>query len=178
MDWNLVRFIWFLTLIGFMEFRLGLTPKQAALVNSPLVTFPQLLKSLRPNPNPQAWGLIRKWLQYSRLLCITLLAIFVASWIKLALIESMFFILSIVVLLPSLILSHEDYMFIYSGEWLFVPREPAPEKVLPEVVSDLLEPAPYYWQLIGECYVDGMMDGEAITYQNRKAIRPEVFEIR
>lgn len=36
----------------------------------------------------------------------------------------------------------------------------------------------YYYRLIGECYVNGMMDGEAIALQNEKGIRPEVFELR
>ena len=36
----------------------------------------------------------------------------------------------------------------------------------------------YYWTLIGACYVHGMMDGEAITHQNSKQIKPEKFELR
>lgn len=36
----------------------------------------------------------------------------------------------------------------------------------------------YYYELIGEAYVDGMMDGEAIEFQNNKHILPKVFEIR
>jgi hypothetical protein len=36
----------------------------------------------------------------------------------------------------------------------------------------------YYYELIGECYVHGMMDNEAIRYQNDEDIIPLVFELR
>ncbi|KAI9855748.1 MAG: hypothetical protein M1813_009638 [Trichoglossum hirsutum] len=36
----------------------------------------------------------------------------------------------------------------------------------------------YYHSFLGECYIHGMMDGEAMAYQNNKRIRPEVFELR
>lgn len=35
-----------------------------------------------------------------------------------------------------------------------------------------------YYRLLGECYVHGMMNGEAIHYQNEKGIKQEIFEIR
>ena len=35
-----------------------------------------------------------------------------------------------------------------------------------------------YYELIGECYVHDMMDGEAIALQNRNMIPAEVFELR
>ena len=35
-----------------------------------------------------------------------------------------------------------------------------------------------YYRLLGECYVHGMMNGEAILYQNEKGIKQEIFEIR
>jgi len=35
-----------------------------------------------------------------------------------------------------------------------------------------------YYQLLGECYVHGMMNGEAIFYQNDSGIKQEIFEIR
>lgn len=34
-----------------------------------------------------------------------------------------------------------------------------------------------YYKFIGECYLHGMMDGEAITYQNDKNVMAETFEI-
>ena len=40
------------------------------------------------------------------------------------------------------------------------------------------EPDPYYWVLIGECYIHGFMDGEAIAFQNANNIRPQTFELR
>jgi hypothetical protein len=36
----------------------------------------------------------------------------------------------------------------------------------------------YYYELLGECYIHGMMDGEAMAFQNRKEIPATVFEIR
>ena len=35
-----------------------------------------------------------------------------------------------------------------------------------------------YYKLIGPCYVHGMMNGEAIMYQNDNQVRPEIFELR
>lgn len=34
------------------------------------------------------------------------------------------------------------------------------------------------YEVLGECYVHGMMDGEAMAYQNEKGIRAQVFELR
>ena len=36
----------------------------------------------------------------------------------------------------------------------------------------------YYYEFVGECYLHGMMDGEAIKYQNDNQIKAEMFEIR
>lgn len=36
----------------------------------------------------------------------------------------------------------------------------------------------FYYEFIGECYVHGMMDGEALEYQNFKQIKPRTFELR
>ena len=35
-----------------------------------------------------------------------------------------------------------------------------------------------YYRLVGECYVHGMMNGEAIGFQNREQISEQVFELR
>ncbi|KAI9751699.1 MAG: hypothetical protein M1815_000952 [Lichina confinis] len=35
-----------------------------------------------------------------------------------------------------------------------------------------------HYELLGECYIHTMMDGEAMAEQNEKAIRPQVFELR
>ena len=35
-----------------------------------------------------------------------------------------------------------------------------------------------YYKLLGECYLHGMMNGEAILHQNREGIKQEVFEIQ
>ena len=36
----------------------------------------------------------------------------------------------------------------------------------------------HYYEVIGECYVHGMMDGEAIEEQNFNKIPSRVFELR
>jgi Heterokaryon incompatibility protein (HET) len=41
------------------------------------------------------------------------------------------------------------------------------------------DPASYYYHsFLGECYIHGMMDGEAMAYQNNEGIRAEAFEFR
>ena len=51
------------------------------------------------------------------------------------------------------------------------PR-PQPEEPLKDNVSK------YYYEFVGECYLHGMMDGEAIKYQNDNKIKAEIFELR
>ena len=36
----------------------------------------------------------------------------------------------------------------------------------------------YHYEFVGECYIHGMMDGEAIKYQNDNEIKAEMFELR
>ena len=36
----------------------------------------------------------------------------------------------------------------------------------------------YYYEMLGECYIHGMMDGEAMAHQNNEGIPTTVFEIR
>jgi len=36
----------------------------------------------------------------------------------------------------------------------------------------------WYYEMMGECYVHGMMDGEAMAHQNNEGILTTVFEIR
>lgn len=36
----------------------------------------------------------------------------------------------------------------------------------------------YFWRMIGECYVHGMMDGEAIAWQNEEEVKPGIFDLR
>lgn len=36
----------------------------------------------------------------------------------------------------------------------------------------------YYYKSVGECYLHGMMDSEAIKYQNDYEIKAEMFELR
>ena len=36
----------------------------------------------------------------------------------------------------------------------------------------------WYYEFLGECYIHGMMDGEAMAYQNNNGVRAQVFELR
>jgi hypothetical protein len=36
----------------------------------------------------------------------------------------------------------------------------------------------YWYEMLGECYIHGMMDGEAMAHQNDKGLPWTVFEIR
>jgi hypothetical protein len=38
--------------------------------------------------------------------------------------------------------------------------------------------SPYYYEFFGECYIHGMMDGEAMAVQNNEGIASQVFELR
>lgn len=38
--------------------------------------------------------------------------------------------------------------------------------------------SPYSYEFLGECYVHGMMDGEAIAVQNNEELRTKIFELR
>lgn len=51
-------------------------------------------------------------------------------------------------------------------------------KVKETFLSRLGDDGQWYYEMLGECYVHGMMDGEAMAHQNDKGIPPAVFEIR
>ncbi|KAK3669770.1 hypothetical protein LTR78_010343 [Recurvomyces mirabilis] len=62
------------------------------------------------------------------------------------------------------------------------PVKPAPK---PEDSNAEIKPPKYFYTLIGEAYIHGMMDGEAIEWQNETAlpqhgprVQAEIFEIR
>ena len=38
--------------------------------------------------------------------------------------------------------------------------------------------SPYSYEFLGECYIHGMMDGEAIAVQNNEELKTEIFELR
>lgn len=77
-----------------------------------------------------------------------------------------------------------------SGLGDFRRKEPKPTiKPKPRHVQDLMSPVSsnepaierdenFWYEFIGECYVHGMMDGDAIKYQNQNEIRARVFELR
>ena len=44
--------------------------------------------------------------------------------------------------------------------------------------SKIGEDGQWYYEMMGECYVHGMMDGEGMAYQNNEGISTTVFEIR
>lgn len=47
-----------------------------------------------------------------------------------------------------------------------------------DVESLLVQQKWSHYEFLGECYVHGMMDGEAMAYQNTKGISAQVFELR
>jgi hypothetical protein len=55
-----------------------------------------------------------------------------------------------------------------------------PYKFIPELLNrpSRRKADRFYYQVIGDCYVHGMMDGEAIAYQNERQIKPQTFELR
>jgi hypothetical protein len=51
-------------------------------------------------------------------------------------------------------------------------------KVKEKFQQSLGEDGKYYYEMLGECYIHGMMDGEAMAHQNNEGIPTTVFEIR
>jgi hypothetical protein len=47
-----------------------------------------------------------------------------------------------------------------------------------KVVVAVQGPENAYYELVGPCYVHGMMNGEAITLQNEKSLKAQIFELR
>jgi len=45
-------------------------------------------------------------------------------------------------------------------------------------MSKYVEGGQWHYEMMGECYIYGMMDGEAMAYQNHRSIQTTVFEIR
>ena len=45
-------------------------------------------------------------------------------------------------------------------------------------IKKMGEAGHWWYEMLGECYIHGMMDGEAMAYQNNEGIKTTVFEIR
>jgi hypothetical protein len=57
--------------------------------------------------------------------------------------------------------------------------ESKPSETIPADIPDNANPKEgFFYEFIGECYVHGMMDGEAIKHQNDEDIRAQIFELR
>ncbi len=56
------------------------------------------------------------------------------------------------------------------------PPEAEPDEKAVEPIAVTVDPE--YYKLIGECYIHGMMDNEAIRFQNENGIKPRMFELR
>lgn len=184
-DWSLVRFAAFCVLVGFTEYRHGLTFRGAALFNSLLFVLLHPFDNVRPTLRHQSWARVLKGTyQIARLYCAVRLIAHVFRWTEHVL-ERLAVVACFSILLHCILMSEDDYKYFITAKWYHEYREQyneekktkRPPKALPERKS-LLEPAQHYWKLIGECYIDGMMDGEAITLQNREGIRPKIFELR
>jgi hypothetical protein len=70
------------------------------------------------------------------------------------------------------------------GAWPRQPPQPsqAPRPaalVIPRARNDYWLPEPtHYYEIIGECYVHGMMGGEAFAAKNERDIGQQIFELR
>jgi hypothetical protein len=67
-----------------------------------------------------------------------------------------------------------------SGTWPQPPRRARPQlNLIPRARNDFWLPkTTHYYKIIGECYVHGMMDGEAFSVKNREGIEKEIFELK
>jgi hypothetical protein len=71
-----------------------------------------------------------------------------------------------------------------SGTWPQPPplssRRARPQlNLIPRARNDFWLPKmTHYYKIIGECYVHGMMDGEAFSVKNREGIEKEIFELK
>jgi len=63
---------------------------------------------------------------------------------------------------------------IEEGKKLFETRKREQKK---EIAQEVLK-VNFYYRFVGECYVHGMMNGEAIKLQNERIIPTQVFELR
>ena len=52
------------------------------------------------------------------------------------------------------------------------------KEVAEKIKATLSEDDYWYYEFLGECYIHGMMDGEAMAYQNNNGVRAQVFELR
>lgn len=52
------------------------------------------------------------------------------------------------------------------------------EKIVANFRANLGDGGRWWYQMYGECYIHGMMDGEAMAHQNNAGISETIFEIR
>lgn len=52
------------------------------------------------------------------------------------------------------------------------------KEVAEKIKATLSEDDYWFYEFLGECYIHGMMDGEAMAYQNHNIVRAQVFELR
>jgi hypothetical protein len=152
-----------------------LSLEAALIANSSVVLFPKLLSSVQPTPARQGifWKNMRTYLKYARLKWLILAATHIGLW-KQTKVETLLLSVSLVVLFPEVLVSKFRLRSTARALWLKLVRPSS----APKAPVQLDEPSPYYWNVIGECYVHGMMDGEAITFQNNNNIKPQTFELR
>jgi hypothetical protein len=181
MDWSLVRFAIFCVLVGFTEYRHGLTFRGAALFNSLLFVLLHPFDNVRPTLHRPSWArLLHGIYHIARLYCAIRLIAHVFRWTE-NVFERLAVATSFSMLIHCILMSEDEYKYFITGGWFHECWERYYKTKPPDVIPErkpLPEPAKEYWVLIGECYIDGMMDGEAITLQNREVIRPRIFELR
>jgi hypothetical protein len=100
-------------------------------------------------------------MDYARLIWLIFATIRIGLWTQVTTENASLFV-SLLVLFPEFLGSTFHPRSAAMAAWDKLVRA---EPILKAPVQ-LDEPAHYYWILTGERYVHGMMDGEAITFQN------------
>ncbi|MCJ1394513.1 hypothetical protein MMC18_007391 [Xylographa bjoerkii] len=129
---------------------------------------------------------LRAYMEYTEIVPLLLVASDVRLWKRLAW-DNLYpvlitFVIGLIFALPQLRLLSRIRSIITIRWYRWRNRISIPD--YPILVE---KPAQCYWELIGECYVHGMMDGEAIALQNEESamglqagdsIRAQTFELR
>ena len=155
--------------IAAFEYRLELTIGGAFYLNASGALL--YLEYIRNHFGNRGWSKIEKWIE---------MVIIAALWLHNAF---QFAGVLVIVSLPTAIalflyLSIQKDYFL---EWHWMQ---SPFTYCMRGLQRFWKPHPeaeaYYWEMIGECYVHGMMDGEAIAYQkeNQATVKPQVFDLR
>jgi len=173
--WTYLRLALLVAVAVYVESRLHWTLEAVLIANSSVLLSPQLVSPVQAHSlSVGGFGSrLRKLLKYLRVTWLILAIVRIGFWNRLTL-ENLLLAVSLVTVFPEFLVSTSQLRSASSTAWSKLGKPVALSKA--PVTSN--EPSRYYWILIGECYVHGMMDGEAITFQNDNNIKPQIFELR